>query len=273
MRISIVTISYNQARYLRSCMDSVLSQDYDDLEYIIVDPGSTDGSREVIEEYDDRIIKVFEKDDGPADGLNKGFLRATGEVFGFINSDDILLPGALKYVAERFASDYDMDVFCGEGCYIDKFGEVGKRIIPSKFTSRMYALGAVSVFQQGMFFKRKLFEQAGGFEVENRTCWDGELFLDMALNKARFVYDKKKLAGFRVHEDSITFSGVLRDAGVGNQMSLRYKKDKERVFFKAFDRPIMGGDKFLASIARLYKLLRQPNYLMRSIWYKGYFNK
>ena len=94
MKISVVTISFNQAKYLRQCIDSVLNQNYQNIEYIIVDPGSTDGSRQIIESYGDRVIKIFEKDAGPADGLNMGFSRATGDIFYFINSDDYVLPGA-----------------------------------------------------------------------------------------------------------------------------------------------------------------------------------
>jgi glycosyltransferase involved in cell wall biosynthesis len=98
MRISIVTISFNQGKFLRQCIDSILTQTDCDVEYIVVDPGSTDGSRALIESYGDRIIKVFEPDEGPADGLNQGFKCATGEIYGFVNADDYLLPGSLKHV-------------------------------------------------------------------------------------------------------------------------------------------------------------------------------
>ena len=73
MKISVVTISFNQAKFLRECIDSVLNQDYHEIEYIVVDPGSTDGSKKIIDSYGDKIIKYYEKDYGPADGLNKGF--------------------------------------------------------------------------------------------------------------------------------------------------------------------------------------------------------
>ena len=98
MKISIVTISFNQAKYLQQCIDSILGQTHCDLEYIVVDPGSTDGSRALIESYGNKIIKVFAPDKGPADGLNQGFKHATGQIYGFINSDDYLLPGALTSV-------------------------------------------------------------------------------------------------------------------------------------------------------------------------------
>ena len=93
MKISIVTVSFNQADYLEQAIRSVVEQDYSDIEYIVVDAGSTDGSREIIER--DRIATVvFEPDREPADGLNKGFARATGDIFGYINADDAYLPGA-----------------------------------------------------------------------------------------------------------------------------------------------------------------------------------
>ena len=89
MKISVVTISYNQACYLEQTIISVLNQDYENVEYIVVDPGSTDGSRDIIEKYRNRIQHIiYERDVGPADGLNKGFAVATGDVFYFINSDD-----------------------------------------------------------------------------------------------------------------------------------------------------------------------------------------
>src|ERR1039458_1375445 len=94
-RVSIVTISFNQAEFIERTILSVLTQDYLDIEYIVVDPGSTDGSRDIIERYRSRISKIILRPDrGAADGLNNGFAEATGEIFGFLNSDDLLRPGA-----------------------------------------------------------------------------------------------------------------------------------------------------------------------------------
>ena len=102
MKFSIVTISFNQAPYLETAIRSVLDQNYPDLEYIIVDPGSTDGSRDIIERFRSRFAKIiFEPDQGPGDGLNKGFAHATGDILGYLNSDDALLPGALNGAAQE----------------------------------------------------------------------------------------------------------------------------------------------------------------------------
>jgi glycosyltransferase involved in cell wall biosynthesis len=226
MKISIVTISYNQKEFLRECIDSVLSQDYLDVEYIVVDPGSTDGSRELINSYADRIIRVFERDHGPADGLNRGFAVATGDVFGFINSDDTLLPGALSAVARKFARG-NVDVVCGTGNIIDAHGATTRVIASSRMTPWLYVHGGVTVFQQGTFFSADAFRGVGGFNVENGTCWDGELLLDMALSGARFSTIPDRLATFRLHAGSISGSGRLVE---------RYRNDCDRLFRKATGR-------------------------------------
>lgn len=254
MKISVVTISFNQAKFLHQCIDSVLNQDYSNIEYIIVDPGSTDGSRELIESYGDRIIKVFEKDGGPADGLNIGFSKATGDIFGFINSDDELLPNALSRIGDFFDANQDVDVVSGCGYFTDAEGTRLRRVVPSKITAWLYAHGAVSIFQQGTFFRASYFNMVGGFNIENGTCWDGELFLDMAIAGARFATLGDDLAHFRLHEGGITGSG---------RMEKKYREDTARLFTKATGRKRNGFDAIQGIAARSIKGLIDPAYYFR----------
>ena len=256
MRISIVTISYNQAHFLRECIDSVLSQDYPDIEYIIVDPGSTDGSREIIESYDDRVLKVFEGDAGAADGLNKGFAKVTGDIYGFLNSDDSLLPGTLKIIAKYFSRNSCVDVVSGCGYFSDEANKKLRRIIPSRLTPWLYAHGGVSVFQQGTFFRPKYFHAVGGFNAHNKTCWDGELFLDMAMAGARFATIGNDLALFRLHPGGITGSGRLEAA---------YREESERLFEKATGRKRNSSDWASDLVARLAKGVVDPAYVLRRL--------
>src|ERR1700744_4255154 len=101
LKFSVVTISFNQRQYLEEALRSVLTQEYPAIEYILVDPGSTDGSRELIEGFAGELDRVvFEPDQAAADGLNNGFQHASGDIFGFLNSDDVLLPGAMRSVAD-----------------------------------------------------------------------------------------------------------------------------------------------------------------------------
>jgi glycosyltransferase involved in cell wall biosynthesis len=257
MKISIVTISYNQAQFLEQAILSVINQDYPNIEYIVVDPGSTDGSREIIEKYRSKISKVvLEKDAGAADGLNKGFSFATGDVFGFLNSDDELLPNALARIASFFNARPRVDVVSGCGYFTDSEGVRLCRIVPSKLTAWLYVHGGVSVFQQGTFFLAPYFKKVGGFNIENRTCWDGELFLDMAIAGARFATIADDLACFRLHEGGITGSGRLED---------KYRKDTARIFMKATGRERNGFDDVQDIAARAVKGLIDPAYYFRRI--------
>lgn len=228
MKISIVTISFNQSKFIERCILSVINQKDVDLEYIVIDAGSTDGSREIISKYKNLISKIiFERDSGAADGLNKGFQYATGDIFGFINSDDMLMPGALKKVAFFFSKNKNAKIMLGRGYIIDEHDNYLRYIIPSQFSVRRFVTGGFRFIQQGMFFKRVAFESCGGFNPHNATCWDGELLLDMALAGNNVACSKDAIGFFRMQESSITFTGKLNDT---------YYLDKERLFFKAMGR-------------------------------------
>lgn len=209
MKVSIVTISYNQAQYLPACIESILNQTACEIEYIVVDPGSTDDSRAIIDSYGDRIIKVFENDFGPADGLNKGFAKATGDIYGFINSDDYLLPDALKQVVDFFSKHGDQAFVTGHG-YSDTDGGAKVQIYPSVLTAETMLYQSAVLFQQATFFSAKLFKQAGGFNINNKTCWDFELFLNFLLAGAKHSVLPNDLAAFRLHADSISGSGRVK---------------------------------------------------------------
>jgi len=257
VKFSIVTISYNQARYLERAIRSVISQEGVALEYIVVDPGSSDGSRELIAKYRDRIdVAVLEADAGPADGLNRGFAWATGDVFGFVNADDELMPGALARIADAFQRMPRADVVSGCGYFVDELGRRLRRIVPTPVSPWLYAHGGVTVFQQGTFFKAEWFRKVGGFCTTNHTCWDAELFLDMALAGARFTTIGSDVAYFRLHQASITGSGRLDE---------RYGRDLDRLFEKATGRGRLPRDKVFGATARLVKWLANPGYLSRRL--------
>jgi glycosyltransferase involved in cell wall biosynthesis len=240
MKISIVTISYNQKQYLKACMDSILTQTDCELEYIVVDAGSTDGSRELIESYGDRVITVFERDDGPADGLNKGFARATGDVYGFINSDDYLLPGALKRVTEFFLAQPHNAFMTGHGFTEDEFAQ-RTPIRPSVLTPQSMLHRAAVMFQQTTFFTAEQFKKVGGFNSKNRTCWDFELFLNLLQHQATHHVVKEDLAVFRLYQGSISGSGRLED---------KYFKELDALFVKHLGRSRSAFDKLHTNYLR-----------------------
>lgn len=257
MKISVVTISYNQAKYLRQCIESVLMQDYVDFEYIVVDPGSTDGSRELIDSYGDRIIRVYEKDFGPADGLNKGFARASGDIFYFINSDDYVFNNIFSDIARHFLDNPSVDVVLAGGSRVNEDGQVECTFYPSTVSAKAYVNGAVTLFQQGMFFRASAFQRVGGFNLENKTCWDGELLLDFALNGAKFLPCMSKVAAFRIYPGSITGS---------QRLAAQFNADQKRMFHKVYGLECQPNS-LTKIFYRIKKLLGDPVYL-----YKRCFN-
>lgn len=247
MKVSIVTISYNQVQYLRQCVESILTQEACEVEYIVVDPGSTDGSRELIESYGERIVRVFERDNGPADGLNRGFARATGDVYGFINSDDYLLPAALQHI-NQFFSKYAENVFVTGGGYTENRSGQRTAIHPSPLTAHAMLNRSAVMFQQSTFFPAALYQAVGGFNVDNTSCWDYELFLNFLLNGAYHQVLDEDLAVFRLYEGSISGSGRLKH---------QYFKELDQLFLKHKGRNRGWSDKLLTAYLRLQRKLRR----------------
>jgi glycosyltransferase involved in cell wall biosynthesis len=211
MTLGIVTISFNQVRYLPECIESVKLADNSKLRYVIVDPGSTDGSRELIECQRERFsARVLQPDRGPADGLNKGFAACDADIYGYLNSDDRFRPGALDWVLNYFENHPKTDVLLGAIAVIDSQGipRLRKRT-QDRFDVRKFAVAACHVFQQGTFFRSEAFRKTPGFNLESKTAWDSELVVDMALAGCRFDYTNKVLADFRIYPQSITGSKRL----------------------------------------------------------------
>jgi glycosyltransferase involved in cell wall biosynthesis len=229
MKVSVVTISYNQANFLERALRSVVQQEGVDLEYIVVDPGSTDGSRDIIERYRDKIDHViYDKDEGPADGLNKALNRAGGEFFVYINSDDELMPGALSKMAEALSKDPRLDVVYSNGRVLDADGNFIKRIYSARrFTAALHARGLATLVQQASCMRTAKLRAVGGFNKANRTSWDGEAFFDIALAGGRFARIWDEWGVFRLHPGSISGSGRLTEA---------YRSDCARLFERAFGR-------------------------------------
>jgi glycosyltransferase involved in cell wall biosynthesis len=209
MKLGIVTISYNQAGYLQQAIDSVALADLSRLVYVIVDPGSTDGSRDVITRNRHRFTRaILEPDNGPADGLNKGFAACDADVYGYVNADDRFVPGALDYVADYFTRHPEIDLLQGAIRIIKGTGKLKLRgRAPDRLDPARFVCGVAFAWQQATFFRRELFARTKGFNIQNRVTWDGELVLDMLLAGAKVGYTSTVLGDFRVYPESITGSG------------------------------------------------------------------
>lgn len=203
--ISIVTPSYNQAQFLGRTIDSVLSQGYPRLEYVVRDGGSTDNSTDVLRRYDGRLTWVSERDDGQSDAINRGFLDSTGEVMAWLNSDDMLLPGTLAYVARFFAENPQVDVVYGHRVLIDQNdNEIGRWVVPPHDGDTLRWVDTVP--QETMFWRRSLWERVGGIDASFQFAMDWDLILRFLEADAKFVRLPRFLGAFRVHQDQKTLA-------------------------------------------------------------------
>jgi glycosyltransferase involved in cell wall biosynthesis len=207
VKISIVTISYNQSQFLPRCFASIVGQRYFDYEHIIVDPGSTDGSREwITSNMHPRMRPIFDSDNGPAQGLNHGLAAASGELFMYLNADDELAPGALADIAEHHDRLPAVDVIIGNGWTIDRDGSPLRFVKSDRFTLPRHVLGVATVLQQSTIFKMRVLETGVRFNEANRCSWDSELLLDCYLNGASISNVSRCWGYFRLHDESITMS-------------------------------------------------------------------
>ncbi|MFA7235534.1 MAG: glycosyltransferase family 2 protein [Phycisphaeraceae bacterium] len=199
--LSIVTPSYNQAKYLDETIRSVLCQRDQVHEYFVIDGGSTDESASVIQKYASQIDHwVSEKDKGQSDAIQKGFSRATGDILYWLNSDDVLLPGALAKVRQAFADHPRWDVLTGYGCWIDADSRITKVFRMGRESARLARGGCMHVCQQTCFFKREIYERVGGLNLDLHCIMDVELWARMFEAGAVWGLVPQYLAGFRRHD-------------------------------------------------------------------------
>jgi hypothetical protein len=219
--ISMVTCSYQQARYLDSAIRSVIEQDYPHLEYIVMDGGSTDGSAAIIERYDHALAYwVSERDAGQTDALVKGFARATGEIHGWLCSDDLLLPGALDTVAEFFRQHPKVQAAYGDAIWID--GE-GRYLRPKKemgFNRFVFLHDHNYIPQPSMFWRRSLYETVGGLDPDFNLAMDADLWHRFS-RVAPIARIPRYLSCMRFYPEQKTRDVNLRSAGRGEIRTIR----------------------------------------------------
>jgi hypothetical protein len=197
-RVTVVTPSFNQAAFLEQTIQSVLSQGYPNLEYIIVDGGSSDASVAIIQKYASQLAWwVSEKDHGQAEAVNKGFRRASGELVGWLNSDDLYQPGSILAAVETFQRHPEAGIVYGDVLSINAAGEPINRMKFAPYTLRDLMAFKI-ICQPGAMLRRTVLEQSGGLEERFHFMLDHQLWLRM-VRLAPMVYLPRLQAAARFH--------------------------------------------------------------------------
>lgn len=197
--VSIVTPSFNQAGFLEEAIHSVLDQDYPNLEYIIIDGGSTDGSQKLIQKYADRLVYwVSESDRGQTDAINKGFARARGDILAWLNSDDRYRPGAVREAVSFLRENSQVGMVYGDANLVDEVGNVMGKFPAAQTDYRRLRRGYVHIPQQSAFFRAELWRKVGPLDPGFYFAMDYDLWVRLA-KSAPIIYHPRLWADFRLH--------------------------------------------------------------------------
>lgn len=216
-KISIITITYNSEKTIEETIKSIITQDYDNLEYLIIDGGSTDRTLEIVNKYKDKIdIFISEQDNGISDAFNKGINHATGEIIGIINSDDLLMPNALETISNNY--NPQIDVYSGNVLFWNQdTGDEYSCRPDIKFDKLKLQFG---VAHPSRFIRKSAYENYGLYDINFRYMMDADLLCRFYKRGASFMHIDKDLAKFRM-------GGTTAD-------SLHKKKDEFRRFVLNF---------------------------------------
>ena len=228
LRFSVVTPSYNQGEFIRWTIDSVLRQNYSNIEYLVIDGASTDETVGILKSYSDpRLGWLSEPDAGQTDAINKGLRKASGDILAYLNSDDTYLPGTLAFVADFFVRNPDVDVLYGHCVSLDASNQ---QIYPSMPASPFNLQDALKkrwhIWQPAVFWRRSVTETIGLFDDSLYFAMDTDYWMRMLAAGYIPQLVDRELAGFRFHDESKTLS-----------QSEYLIKDLQRVFKKFYATP------------------------------------
>lgn len=282
--VSIITPSYNQVRYLEDTIQSVIQQDYQNLEYIIVDGGSTDGSPEVIERYQEKLAWwVSESDQGQADAINKGFRKASGEIIAWLNSDDLYLPGVISAAVELFQKNPDAGVIYGDAVSADANGRLLNELRFRNWGTRDFLQFNI-ICQPAVFMKRSIVEKVGFLDPSYHFFLDHQLWIRLS-RETKFIHHPEIWAVSRYHQDAKNVT-MAADSGAEVMRIMDWaekqpdlaeliEKDNDQVWAGAYQmiaRYLLDGGRPGEAFRTYFKAARTWPPSLRLYWHRFLFS-
>lgn len=245
MKISIITVVYNCARTIQGCIESVLAQDHDDVEYIVVDGGSKDGTVDIVKGFGDRIAKfISEKDKGIYDAMNKGIRMATGDVVGILNADDFFYDTTtISQVAAAFKADPGLDATIADIVFVnDDNTRILRHYSAGKWRPSKFAWGFMPP-HPSFFCKRHLFNELGYYKIDYKIAADYELLIRyLYVNRINYQYLSMKTTRMRMGGVStrninsiLTLNKEIKRACEENNLGTNFLKIYTKYLFKPFE--------------------------------------
>lgn len=290
-KISIITPSYNQAQFLEETIRSVLLQGYPNLEYIIIDGGSTDGSVDIIRKYESWLTYwVSEKDNGQTYAIQKGMQLVDGDIVNWLNADDFLLPQALFHVAEEWLKNKTPSVFCGNAIYVNSdskflfsnavhWADESNKLLPSSPPVQ----GGI---QASWFLTKDLWDEVGGLNLSLDYTMDTDLYYRCFNKGANFVLVNQSVAAYRAHNDTKTQKGWKKSVyykkrfyySKCNQLTKSeqriYLPRIRRLLWSLYLKSITPADDFLLRLRKIWGAINEfPECLLRPYHIKIILNK
>ena len=226
LKISVITVSYNQGRYIEENILSVVNQNYDNFEHIIIDACSKDNTLDILKKYD-HLKWTSEPDKGQSDGLNKGFRKATGDLIVWLNSDDVMCDGAFEVLNKFFSENPDKSVVTGNQVIINGDSEIDHIIKAEPFKyERLLNTRYCSVMQNSTVFRKAVLDKVGLLDETLHYTMDLDLFIRIAKEYTSYTIDAD-IAKFRVWEDSKTTTAQIK---FYKNMLVLKKKHSARIF-------------------------------------------